>query len=101
MENFPSASWFAKVSLTAYGGELNGEKEGNVLELLQVLNEGNWVLKASRMGVGRMLCPWDSEEGSSCFLGWEQPREGEPFLVSTTVTSSVAAAAAFAAPFSA
>lgn len=27
-----------------------------MLELLQVLNEGNGVLEASQMGLGRMLC---------------------------------------------
>lgn len=38
------------------GGELTGVKEGSVLELLQGLNEGSWILKASQMGLGRMFC---------------------------------------------
>lgn len=37
-------------------------KEENVLELLQVLNEGNWVVKASQRSLGRVLC----------HLGWQR-----------------------------
>lgn len=73
----------------------DGVREGNVLELL-LGSEG------ITNGFGKdALSPGMAEEGSSCPWAGNSIREGGQPFVSPTITSSVTAAAVFAAPASA